>query len=375
MLNEAVEIGEELGNTEIRAEAMSWRVPSFVALADLDAARRELAALQATAEQTAQPFMVHVAEHYGAALALCDGRLDAADAMAHRSHEWSRLLTGRDASGVYGIQMFDIRREQGRLAELAPVIRVLAGQVAGAWRPGLVSVLVELGMEAEARRELAQVRAEGLDSLRHSLWLASLTYLTDACTDLGDEAAAALLYPELEPLAGTNVMIGHLVSCCGAADRYLGMLAATLGEWARAEDHFERATELNRRTGMLTWLGHTLYQHARARLARGEGAGTAALLAEAATLAEDCGLPALLARIRALGSSVPTSAPPDGLSSREVQILSLVARGLSNREIGGALFISEHTAANHIRSILRKTGCANRTQAASYAHRRGLANA
>ena len=43
-----------------------------------------------------------------------------------------------------------------------------------------------------------------------------------------------------------------------------------------------------------------------------------------------------------------------------------------NREIGRTLFISEHTTANHVRSILRKTGCANRTEAAAYAHRRGL---
>ena len=84
-------------------------------------------------------------------------------------------------------------------------------------------------------------------------------------------------------------------------------------------------------------------------------------------------MPALLGRIRALGRAgarAPTL--PDGLSPREVQILALVARGLSNREIGATLFISEHTAANHIRSILRKTGCANRTEAASYAHRHGL---
>ena len=45
---------------------------------------------------------------------------------------------------------------------------------------------------------------------------------------------------------------------------------------------------------------------------------------------------------------------------------------MSNRDIGGELYISEHTAANHIRSILRKTGCANRTEAAAYAHTRGL---
>jgi DNA-binding NarL/FixJ family response regulator len=102
-----------------------------------------------------------------------------------------------------------------------------------------------------------------------------------------------------------------------------------------------------------------------------------ALLAEAGALAELTGMPALKARVRALGTSaeLPSLALPDGLSGREAQILKLVARGLSNREIGATLFISEHTAANHIRSILRKTGCANRTDATSYAHRHGLVEA
>jgi DNA-binding CsgD family transcriptional regulator len=67
--------------------------------------------------------------------------------------------------------------------------------------------------------------------------------------------------------------------------------------------------------------------------------------------------------------------PPAGLSPREVEILRLVARGLSNRDVGRALSISEHTAANHIRSILRKTGSANRTEAAAYAHTNGLLGA
>ena len=152
-------------------------------------ARAEVAALRATAERTAQPFILHVAEHCGSAIALCDGRLDDAEALAQRSHEWSRLLTGRDASGVYGIQMFGVRREQGRLAELAPACPAAGRRrrARGPWRPGLVALLVELGMEAEARRELARLVADGLDRFRESLWLASLTYLTDACAALGDE--------------------------------------------------------------------------------------------------------------------------------------------------------------------------------------------
>jgi DNA-binding CsgD family transcriptional regulator/tetratricopeptide (TPR) repeat protein len=378
MLTEARDLGEELGNTEIRAEAMAWRAPTFVALCDLESARRVVTTLRDTADQTAQPFMLHVAEHYGSALALCDGRLEDAELMALRSHEWSRLLTGRDASGVYGIQMFSVRREQGRLAELAPVIRILAGEGSrdGPWRPGLVALLAELGMEAEARRELARLTADGLDAYRESLWLTSLTYLTDACAALGDEATAALVYPELEPFGGANVMIGHLVSCYGAADRYLGMLAATLGEPERAIEHFERALQLNRRMGAATWLAHTAYEYGRFLLARGrsdrEQAGV--LLGEAASLAGRIGMPALLGRIEALGTSAPGAGLPDGLSPREVQILGLVAQGLSNREIGRTLTISEHTAANHVRSILRKTGCANRTEAASYAHRHRLAS-
>jgi DNA-binding CsgD family transcriptional regulator len=324
-----------------------------------------------------QPFRIHVAEHYASALALCDGDLAEAEAAAARSHEWSRLLTGRDASGVYGIQMFSIRREQGRLGELAPVIRMLASDERGdAWRPGLIAMLAELGMEREARRDLARVRADGLDELRPSLWLASLTYLADSCAALGDAELAAQLYSELLPHAGTNVMIGHLVTCYGAADRYLGMLAAAGGAWADAEIHFEAALELNTRIGAQTWLAHTTYEYGRMLLARrlpGDRARGASLLGRTIAVSEPAGLVTLAARAAELSpSAAATKAFPDALSPREVAILQLVARGLSNREIGSELTISEHTAANHVRSILRKTGSANRTEATAYAHRRGL---
>jgi DNA-binding CsgD family transcriptional regulator len=153
------------------------------------------------------------------------------------------------------------------------------------------------------------------------------------------------------------------------------MLAAMLGEPGRAEEHFEQAMEQNRRMGASTWVAHTAYEYGRFLLGRGRGARNyaQALLGEAAGLAEQIGMEGLLGKIRLLG--VPTSdGLPGGLSPREAQILKLVARGLSNREIGQELTISEHTAANHIRSILRKTDCANRTEAASYAHRQGLAS-
>jgi predicted ATPase/DNA-binding CsgD family transcriptional regulator len=58
-----------------------------------------------------------------------------------------------------------------------------------------------------------------------------------------------------------------------------------------------------------------------------------------------------------------------GLSRREREVLDHMATGLSNRQIGARLFISEHTVAHHVRAILRKTGTANRTEAAGLARR------
>jgi len=374
MLGEARELAEELGDVEGQAEATQWRVAALMALGEIVAAREELAIALDTASHTRQPFNLHVAEHYRSALALLQGQLAQADAAAERSREWGQLLVGRDASSVYGIQMFGVRREQGRLAELAPVMRVLAAgdRGGGAWRPGLAAMLAELAMEEQVRGELDRVRAEGLEPLREGLWLASLTYLADAAGAVAHQEVASLVYPLLAPLTGTTVMIGHGVACYGAADRYLGMLAATLGEDDRAAGHFEAALHLNRQMGASTWLAHTAYEYGRMLLGRGDSDRGEHLLAEAALLAETVGMPTLLARARAL-APVSSSPPPDGLSARELDVLRLVACGRSNREIGAALFISEHTAANHVRGILRKTDSANRTEATAYAYRRGLA--
>jgi NarL family two-component system response regulator LiaR len=71
----------------------------------------------------------------------------------------------------------------------------------------------------------------------------------------------------------------------------------------------------------------------------------------------------------------PSKLPPteEPLTEREMEILQLVARGLSNQQIAEELVISERTARTHISNILAKLHLANRTQAALYALRQGIA--
>jgi DNA-binding NarL/FixJ family response regulator len=73
-----------------------------------------------------------------------------------------------------------------------------------------------------------------------------------------------------------------------------------------------------------------------------------------------------------LAATSPAAAspdPPDGLTQREVEILSLIAQGLTNGEIAERLFLSNHTIKTHINRIFAKTGSRDRVAAIAYAQR------
>jgi len=74
----------------------------------------------------------------------------------------------------------------------------------------------------------------------------------------------------------------------------------------------------------------------------------------------------------ALGAKLVSRMSGEALTSREIDVLKLLARGRSNKEIGADLFISETTVKSHMRSIFGKLDVMSRTEAIAAANRRGL---
>jgi len=170
--------------------------------------------------------------------------------------------------------------------------------------------------------------------------------------------------------------------CSGIAstDRLLGLLAQTMGELDLAAEHFADSLAFCRNAGYRPELAWTCHDYAEGLLKRnGPGDHTKAmsLLDESFSIASELGMKPLMERVIALqdrAQSQPARAEayPDGLSQREVEVLRLIAHGMTDREIAEALIISARTVGTHVSNILNKIGAINRTEAASYANRHGL---
>ena len=202
---EAEHLAETIGDRERVLEAASWRLFDLMELGDLPARAHEFEAYMKLADEVRQPFYQYIGVSSRAMMALFEGRLDESERLAREALELGGRMPGLDAEGVYGMQMFSVRREQGRLRELAPMVAHFVQHTAAAatWRPGLAVVYSELGLAAEARAEFEAVLANGLDSVpKDARWVTCMTYLAEVCAFLGDAERAAALYAELRAVRG-----------------------------------------------------------------------------------------------------------------------------------------------------------------------------
>lgn len=119
------------------------------------------------------------------------------------------------------------------------------------------------------------------------------------------------------------------------------------------------------RAGAAGWLSKDADAEAIGRALRSAADGHSTI--DAAALAK------LVAAAPAPAPATP-DALPDGLTPREVEVLALIAQGLSNREIARRLVVGEATVKTHVNHLFAKAGLRDRAQAVNYAYRHGLAD-
>ncbi len=257
------------------------------------------------------------------------------------------------------------------------IVELLAGDADAAGRR------LRPAVEAWAGCDSLQLRAE----LAHAAaWTATaMAERSSRRADVGDDLAAAArkLTSELRAAGGVRDGIDPLLDLAAA------WLSRRDGDddpatWARAARELERIAYRP--------LAATARQgEAEASLRRGDVAAAALAIRAALAHVDAMGAKAMheplerLARAARItlepGSAGPdgaqrdaSAAPPDpwGLSTREREVLALVAEGRTNREIGEALYISDKTASVHVTHILVKLGVSSRTEAALLAARAGM---
>jgi len=282
-----------------------WRAYCLLELGAMAEVDAEIDAFVHFGEETNQPFKLSLHPIFRATLALMRGRFEDSERLAQQAFAIGQRLQTDSAAGVFGLQMFALRREQGRLKEVEPVVRVFLQQhsAAAAWRPGLAVIYSELGRMEDARAEFETLAQHDFDDLpRDAQWMGTMTFLADICTFLGDKARADTLCQMLLPFAGRNVVVGNGAASYGALSRYLGALAATLERWDDAARHFEDAIAMNARMDARVWLARTQEQYAVMLLARhnsGDRDKAAALLEAALATTRELGMRALEERITA----------------------------------------------------------------------------
>lgn len=257
---------------EMQFHAHRFRFMDLLEAGAMQEASDAQAACTRLAGELRQPYYLWYVRSFEALRAFLDGCFDVSERLSQEALAIGQRAHNENVTRIFAMQMFGLRREQGRMAELEDVARAFIAQypTLPAWRAALAVICREVDKQAEARAAVESLAADDFAALpRDTFWLAAIAGLADVCADLGDVQRAAVLYNLLAPYAERNVMMTPGTACSGAAARPLARVAASLQRWNDALRHFEAALDLNGRLGARHFVAHTQAQYAEMLLQRG----------------------------------------------------------------------------------------------------------
>jgi ATP/maltotriose-dependent transcriptional regulator MalT len=272
--------------------------------------------------------------------------------------------TGNPTTGLALYREAELLRLRGDLEGAESAYRA-ASRAGWEPQPGLAQLRLAQKRVDAAVAAVRRATAESADPLRRAVLLPAYVEIMLAA---GEVEAARLACAELETVAQrySSAMLGAIAAyergavelACGNAPGALEFLRRALDAWRTLEAPYEVA-----RTRVLI-----------AEACRALDDPEACALELEAALAHFVQLGALpdAARVERLLGGAAGDDTGHGLSPRELEVLRLVAAGKSNREIAGALVISEHTVARHVQNIFGKLRISSRAAATAFAFEHDL---
>ena len=263
---ELIETAARAGEPERALEAYDHRAAALMELGDVRAAELDVDEMARLAEQLQQPSQAYYVAEVRAGLALLRGPLEEAERLIHTSFELGRQVLEWNARFTYGIQLYFLRRHQGRVAELAGMFESDENEARyrtyPIWDCLVMRFHDELGREAQARERFELFAQTDFARLPFDEeWLVGMGLLAEQAATLEDDARARRLYDLLAPYAD-RVATSYSEACTGSVARYLGLLARTSSRRERAAQHFEHAIVVNERIGAQPWLAQTQEDYA-----------------------------------------------------------------------------------------------------------------
>jgi DNA-binding CsgD family transcriptional regulator/tetratricopeptide (TPR) repeat protein len=374
---EYIALARSAGNADLLADAYHWQALSYFESGQLEELENLLEHYSTLSAVNYGLHQYQIRAHR-VTLALLRGDWAELEARIEGLLEIGMKTRRDDAAGVYGAQMFTLNRDLGRLHALGPQLRREIAEKAATrvWEPGLMLICSELGLLSEARDILNRLVERDCCAIpRDDMYVTCLVFCAETCFALADAARAESLYPRLLPY-GRQTANHPTAVCLGPADLYLGMLACAANWPDLARKHFDAALTQSRAMRAWPCLARTLFRCGAFLMTRHSEADRQLglqQLREADQLARRLEMTRLVLDIDALLCANRRGVTfPDGLTDREAEVLRLLAIGRTNKDVSLVLSISLNTVATHVRNILNKTQCANRTEAAAYAVRHGL---
>ncbi len=362
----ALVLAEQTGRPLASLWAHIWCSDGAIHLADMAAAQREVGAMQVLADRTGLPLVRWHLLRRQATLAGLVGDFDRSRQLSARAAE---IAAGWGDPSVYythfaqSVFLAVVRGDPGELMEGWPALVAEASQFPPVGQAGLAMALLLVGRRDEAAA-LYRASLPAAAEQNRVMAAAAMAYLPDLAMLLGDLDGCRMLRELIETSFGSTLIMGAgTVHYGGSIDRILGGLTLTLGDPAGAIDRFESGLRVDERVGARPFLVLGHLGLARALTATGQYASAADHARTAADQARRLDLPGPKRTAEALLAALTAGErTADPLSTREREVLVLVADALSNREIAATLVVSERTVESHVRRILAKTGLSSRTE-------------